>query len=67
MVINLTGIGFGATAASAVSDYLLRDDQRIGDGVSVVAAIAAPVAAALLWYGLEPYRAMQGAADDRRS
>jgi len=67
LVINLTGIGFGATAASAVSDYLLRDDQRIGDGVSVVAAIAAPLAALLLWYGLKPYRTMQGGADDRRS
>jgi MFS family permease len=67
LVINLTGIGFGATAASAVSDYVLRDDQRIGDGVSVVAAIAAPLAALLLWNGLKPYRAMQGTPDDRRS
>jgi MFS family permease len=67
LVINLTGIGFGATAASAVSDYVLRDDQRIGDGVSVVAAIAAPLAALLLWYGLPAYRAMQTGADDRRS
>ena len=67
LVINLTGIGFGATAASVVSDYLLRDDQRIGDGVSVVAAIAAPLAALLIWNGLGPYRAMQGGAGDRRS
>jgi MFS family permease len=62
LVINLTGIGFGATAASAVSDYLLHDDRRIGDGVSVVAAIAAPVAGLLLFYGLKPYRAMQASA-----
>jgi MFS family permease len=62
LVINLTGIGFGATAASAVSDYLLHDDQRIGDGVSVVAALAAPLAALLLFYGLKPYRAMQASA-----
>ncbi len=67
LVINLTGIGFGATAASAVSDYLLQDDRRIGDGVSVVAAIAAPLAAALLWYGLQAYRAMQSGTADRRS
>ncbi len=67
LVINLTGIGIGATAAAAVSDYLLQDDQRIGDGVSLVAAIAAPLAALLLWYGLKPYRAMQQGAIDQRS
>ncbi len=67
LVINLTGIGIGATAAAAVSDYLLQDDQRIGDGVSLVAAIAAPLAALLLWYGLRPYREMQDGAVDHRS
>jgi hypothetical protein len=59
LVINLTGIGCGATAASLVSDYLLHDDRRIGDGVSLVAAIAAPLAALLLWSGMRAYRAMQ--------
>ena len=59
LVINLTGIGFGATAASAVSDYLLRDERRIGDGVSLVAALAAPLAALSLALAMRHYRQMQ--------
>lgn len=59
LVINLTGIGLGATAASLVSDYVLRDENRIGDGVAVVAAIAAPFAALLLWLAMRGYRRMQ--------
>jgi MFS family permease len=62
LVINLTGIGFGATAASMVSDYLLHDDRRIGDGVSLVAAIAAPLAALVLASGMRAYRNMQAGA-----
>lgn len=59
LVINLTGIGFGATAASLVSDYVLRDDTRIGDGVTAVAAVALPFAALLLWRAAATYRRMQ--------
>lgn len=59
LVINLTGIGFGATAASLISDYLLHDDKRIGDGVSAVAAVAAPLAAIALWRAMRHYRSMQ--------
>lgn len=56
LVINLTGIGFGATAMSLVSDFVLRDEQRIGDGVTAVTLVAAPLAALLLWFGLSRYR-----------
>jgi MFS family permease len=56
LVINLTGIGFGATAMSLVSDFVLKDEQRIGDGVTAVTLIAAPLAVLLLWFGLSRYR-----------
>lgn len=56
LVVNLTGIGFGATAMSLVSDLILRDEQRIGDGVSIVTAIAAPLAALIVASGLTRYR-----------
>jgi MFS family permease len=59
LIINLTGIGFGATAASLISDYVLRDANRIGDGVSIVASVSAPLAAALLLLGTGRFRAMQ--------
>ena len=59
LVINLTGIGFGATAASLISDYWLHDPQRIGDGVAAVAIVAAPLAAACLFSAARSFRAMQ--------
>lgn len=59
LAINLTGIGFGSTAAALLTDYVFRDEMRVGDSISVVAAIAAPVAAALIAWGIAPYRRMQ--------
>lgn len=59
LVINLTGIGFGATAAALVSDHVLHDENRIGDGVAFVAAVGLPLAAILLGTARRHYRAMQ--------
>ena len=56
LVINLTGIGIGATAMSMVSDYLLQDERRIGDGVIWVTAVAAPLAALLIGLARRAYR-----------
>lgn len=56
LVINLLGIGLGSSAASFVSDVLLHDEQRIGDGVTAVAALAAPLAAWLINRARPAYR-----------
>ena len=56
LVINLLGIGLGSSAASFVSDVVLQDEQRIGDGVTAVAAIAAPLAAWLIHRARPTYR-----------
>jgi MFS family permease len=56
LVINLLGIGLGSSAASFVSDMVLRDEQRIGDGVTAVAAVAAPLAAWLIHRARPTYR-----------
>ena len=56
LVINLTGIGFGATAAALVSDHVLHDENRIGDGVAWVAAVGLPLAALLLYAARRHYR-----------
>ncbi|MBU3672569.1 MAG: MFS transporter [Sinobacteraceae bacterium] len=56
LVINLLGIGLGSSAASFVSDVLLNDEQRIGDGVTAVAVLAAPLAAALIHRARPTYR-----------
>ncbi len=66
LVINLTGIGFGASAAALVTDYVFRDPARVGDSVSLVAAVAAPLAALSLSYAARHYRAMQAQMTDRQ-
>lgn len=60
LVLNLTGIGLGATAAALVSDFVFQDDQRIGEGVALVAAIAAPLAAVSFWLARDAYCRIQG-------
>jgi MFS family permease len=56
LVINLLGIGLGSSAASFVSDVVLQDEQRIGDGVTVTAAVAAPLSAWLIHRARPAYR-----------
>lgn len=62
LVINLLGIGLGSSAASFVSDVVLQDEQRIGDGVTAVAAVAAPLAAWLIHRARPTYRRLTLAA-----
>jgi hypothetical protein len=59
MVLNLTGIGFGSTAAALVSKYWLREPERIGDGVAVVAALAAPLAALAFYWARTSFSRLQ--------
>ena len=59
LVINIIGIGLGATVASAISDYVFADENRIGDGISIVALLSAPVAALLFWRSRETFKALQ--------
>ena len=60
-MINIVGIGLGATVASAISDHIFADESRIGDGVSWVAFVSAPVAGLLFWRCQKTFRALQQA------
>ena len=59
LVINIVGIGLGATVASAISDHIFADETRIGDGVSLVALVSVPVAGLLFWRCQKTFRALQ--------
>jgi len=61
LVINIIGIGLGATVASAISDYIFADENRIGDGISLVALVSAPLAALLFWRCQKTFKALQQA------
>lgn len=59
LVINIVGIGLGATVASAISDHIFADETRIGDGVSLVALVSVPVAGLLFRRSQKTFRALQ--------
>lgn len=59
LVINIIGIGLGATVASAISDYVFADENRIGDGISIVALLSAPLAAVLFWRCQRAFKELQ--------
>lgn len=55
-VLNLCGIGLGPTVVAAFTDKVFRSDAAVGDSLSVVIGVAAPLSALLLWLSLKPYR-----------
>lgn len=56
-VVNLTGIGLGATVAAVLMDYVFRSDLAVGKSMAVVSLVAAPAAGLVLWWLLPRYRA----------
>jgi MFS family permease len=56
-IINLLGLGVGPTAVALLTDYVFRDDLKVGSSLLIVMAVAELGAALLLVKGLKPYRA----------
>ncbi|MCZ8131999.1 MAG: MFS transporter [Steroidobacteraceae bacterium] len=54
--VNLAGIGLGSFLTGFVNDHVFADPNRIGDSMAWIVGIAAPLAAAILWFGRAPYR-----------
>jgi len=50
LLINIIGICFIATIASAITDYIFTEKNRIGDGISLAVFVNAPLAALLFWH-----------------
>ena len=55
-VVNLTGIGFGATATALLTDYLYGDDMKLHYSMATVAAIGGTLSVVLLVLALKPFR-----------
>lgn len=55
-IVNLIGLGLGPTAVALVTKYVFRDENMVGYSMAVVAGIALPLAALVLWIGCAPYR-----------
>jgi hypothetical protein len=62
---NLFGLAFGPTAVALLTDFLFTDDLALRYSLSLLPLIVCPLAAALAWQGLAPYRgALPGKASD---
>lgn len=62
--VNLTGIGLGSFLTGFVNDYAFADELRVGDSMSWIVGIAAPLAAVLLLAARGPYAARLASARD---
>jgi MFS family permease len=62
LVMNMMGLCLGPPLVSAFTQFLFQDDARVGDAITLMFALVAPLAIALFWLGLSPARAATDAA-----
>lgn len=55
-VINLAGIGFGATATALITDFVFQDDMMLPYSLSLLGALSGTAACIILRAGLKPFR-----------
>jgi len=54
-IFNIVGYGLGPTAVALFTDYVFHAESALRYSIATVAAIAAPLAVLVVWYGLKPY------------
>lgn len=57
LLVNVLGIGFGATLIAAITDFVFADDYALRYSISLASAVIAPTIVLILWRGLRHYRA----------
>ena len=55
LAVNMAGIGFGSTVVALITDRVFHNELALRHSLSVVAAIAAPLAIILLAFARRPY------------
>jgi MFS family permease len=53
---SLLGVGLGPTFIAVITDYVFRNEHAVGYSIATANLIITPVVAALLWWGLRPFR-----------
>lgn len=56
LVFNLLGLGLGATAVAAVTDFVFHDDLKVGQSIAVTAAVLGLLASVLFYSGRKAMR-----------
>ena len=54
-LFNFVGYGFGPTFIAVTTDYVFRDEARLGEALSLGAAVLGITALIFIWYGMKPY------------
>jgi MFS family permease len=54
-IFNIVGYGLGPTAVALFTDYVFHAESALRYSLTAVAAITAPLAVLIVWYGLKPY------------
>lgn len=67
LVANLIGLGLGPTAIALVTETVFHDDAALRYGLAIVTAVALPVSAIILSFGLKPFARAVEAAENRTS
>lgn len=56
LITTLVGLGLGPTSVAVFTDFVFRDERALRYSLALVAGITLPLAAAILWAGLRPFR-----------
>jgi len=57
-LFNFVGYGFGPTTIALITDYVFKDEARLGDAMSLAFAVLGSIAFVSIWYGMKPYGQM---------
>jgi MFS family permease len=55
--IGLLGSGAGPVAVAAITDFVLKDENKVGQAISITFAIIAPIAVTCFFLGRKPMKA----------
>lgn len=55
-LVNIVGLGFGATFIAIITDFVFRDDQALRYSIVVSSLLIGPMVIALLAFGLKHFR-----------
>ncbi len=57
LIVNIIGIGFGATFIALLTDYVFGSDEDLRYSIALASAVVAPIAIIIFCFALKPYKA----------
>ncbi len=61
--LSVIGQGLGPSITAAFTDFLFKDDHKVGASIALTYAVCMPIAAVCLWYGRRGMRVAHEASD----